>query len=535
MLNSAFSTRFACYALTTFLVALAGCRDSAIPSASPAVRMTYLPRPIPDVVGPTIVNRDRKDTPFSRMSDAELADAVTKARGRVVIGFREPGARDGVNARGEVLVSSERVSAAKISLRASGVAPVYECRKIPAVVATIDARQVAELRSQPWVDYLEPEVTGEYLSQEVPHGLVQTGITSAWSLSTGSGVKVLILDSGTPKGGHRDLYFPVSFRCGSGPVEDSTDYGHGTLVAGIVGAANNSVDVVGAAYDADIWMANVTAYPVIAPSASEMACAIDVGRANGVFVVNMSVSLGSQLTSLTDEINGGYNTDGMLFVAAVGNDGASTVSYPASLASVIGVTSIDSLNAHPSGANTGPEVELSARGINILTTSFSSAYQCAGAYVVLCGLTPATSLAAPYVTGAIALMKARYPSWSNIDIRARLRNKANDLGSTGFDNTFGYGRLDSASAIGMTTGVDGSGIGYVGQEGQWGAIFDGGQSPHATQWWIDGVPAGTDQVLAFTPSAEGSVLLTVRVTDYFGLIAWSSRSITIVDCGNPCS
>lgn len=516
------------------LTTIVGCRDDAIvTSPGKRARTAIVPRGIELVQGPEIIDPYRKDTPHAKMSDVELAAAVEDAHGRVVIGFREPGQSDGVSARGLSLTSVGTTREAVRWLGTIGVKPIYEFKKIPAVVADISPTIISELRQQSWVDYIEPDIPGVYLTQETPSGLAQMGFTSAWSVSTGSGVKVLILDSGTPRLGHRDLYFPVSWRCGSGPVTDSTDIGHGTLVAGVVGAVNNTDDIIGAAYGADIWMANIADYSNSGlPSASEMACAIDVARSNGVFVVNMSVGLASSSTPLTDQINGGYNSDNMLFVAAVGNDSWSTVRYPASLANVIGVTSIDSTNQHQSTANTGAEVELTARGVNVLTTSFSGSANCRGTYVALC---TGTSLAAPYVTGAIAVLKARYPSWSNTTIRTRLRQKAVDLGSAGFDYTFGYGRLNVEAAIGMTTGVDGSNIAYVGYEGEWGALLDGGQSPFTIQWWIDGSPAGTDQILLYTPTSTDGFLLTVKVTDNNGLIAWGYKNVAVEDCGEECS
>src|SRR5690606_8534736 len=115
-----------------------------------------------------------------------------------------------------------------------------------------------------------------------PWNVTRVQAPSAWSLSTGAGVKILFIDSGI-QWFHADLGPKFAWRCISGPVEDS--YGHGTHVAGIAAALNNSVHVVGASRAIDLWSANVDVGG--APPAAEVACSIEVARlpGNNPFVI----------------------------------------------------------------------------------------------------------------------------------------------------------------------------------------------------------------------------------------------------------
>jgi subtilisin family serine protease len=188
-------------------------------------------------------------------------------------------------------------------------------------------------------------------------------------------------------------------------------------------------------------MANITVAG--APDPAEAACAVDVGRVNGVFAVNMSFGVQPH-TGLTDAINGGYNSDGMLFVKSAGNTNGGALTYPGTLASVIAVAATDSNNAIGTFSASGSKIELSAPGVSVLSTTFSGATECSGGFTGVC---TGTSMAAPHVTGAAALVKARYPSWSNTTIRSRLQATATDLGAAGRDNTFGYGLLNVEKAL----------------------------------------------------------------------------------------
>jgi subtilisin len=127
----------------------------------------------------------------------------------------------------------------------------------------------------------------------------------------------------------------------------------------------------------------------------------------------------------------------VLLVAAAGNSGG-PVEHPARYGSVIAVSAIDAANQLASFSCRGPEVELCAPGVDVLSTVPG------GGYARLSG----TSMACPHVAGAPAL------AWSthrfapagvalNVAIRRLLATTADNLGIPGRDDNFGFGRVGS--------------------------------------------------------------------------------------------
>ena len=248
----------------------------------------------------------------------------------------------------------------------------------------------------------------------------------------------MIIDSGVAFQ-HEDFNPQIAGRCVDGTLPVWDRIGHGTHVAGIAAAVNNNLDVVGVGHNVVLMSANTEVNG--APSAAEIACSISLARINGVFAANMSLGIAPS-TAVTDQIRGGYNNDGMIFVASAGNTWGGAVSYPANLAEVIAVTATDSNNAHPNFAAVGPELAIAAPGVDILSTSLSTGSLCTtGGLIAYCS---GTSMAAPHVTAAAALIKAAHPTFTNVDVRNRLTSTALPLGAT---NMFGAGLLQTAAAV----------------------------------------------------------------------------------------
>jgi subtilisin len=276
--------------------------------------------------------------------------------------------------------------------------------------------------------------------QQIPWGISRIGADSVWSANRGDGVKVAILDTGIDTS-HPDLQ--VSGGCNYtstgrkyDPSKYSDDNGHGTHVAGIVAALNNDKGVVGVAPGANLY-----AIKVLDKTGSGYASWIIAGIQwaidNDMDVINMSLGTDSNISTLKTAVDAAWGS-GIVLVAAAGND-ASEVDYPAAYDSVIAVAATDSNNNPAAWSSYGPEVELAAPGVGILSTYKGSTY------ATMSG----TSMAAPHVTGTVALMKA-----SGMDkntIRSILHTTADDITPAGFDDHTGYGLVDADGAILGTT------------------------------------------------------------------------------------
>ncbi len=487
------------------------------------------------------VDPDRYNTPWRSMSDVDFARAVDSARGRVSIGFKEPNRLQGVDDHGRSLVSDEAARQMTDSLERAGVRIRYRFQGQPTVLAVMDGERAAALRRNSRVDYVEPETFATVSSQVTPIGITGVGAPSGWSLSTGSGVKVMVIDTGHDTTA-TDLNVSVAMRCDTtydSRIHDWRD-GHGTHVMGTLAALDNSTQVIGVSHGVTLWSANAS-YDEFTPgrktriSFDDAACAVNVAKINGVRVVNMSFgAIGGSSTALTNAINDAFDNYNVVFVASAGND-TSGLQYPANLNNVIAVGAVDSTGAHAVFSNTGSALDLVGPGVDVLSTYMAGGDSpCSTGSGVCSG----TSMAAPHVAGAAALLAGRYPSWTSAQIKARLLATATDLGSLGFDNTFGYGFLNANAALRMTASVVGVSPANSGTEYEYAVAISGGQSAYTYQWYIDGSPAGTGSSLFYTPGSS-DFAVSVTVTDYYGLTAGASKDVTVIVCGDsplpPCT
>ena len=272
-------------------------------------------------------------------------------------------------------------------------------------------------------------------AQTLPWGVNK--IDAELSNQTGAGVKVCVVDTGIDKT-HPDLQANIAGGrnfVAKGLTLDSTkwvdDNGHGTHVAGTIAAVNNNIGVVGVAPQASLLAAKVlnrqgSGY------FSDIMAGIDWCTQSGAKVISMSLGSSSDVQAFHDTVDAAY-ANGVLVVAAAGNDYGGPVSYPAAYDSVIAVSATDSNNNLASFSNVGPQVELAAPGVSVLSTWMG------GGYNTISG----TSMATPHVSGAAALAMQANPLMSNVEIRALLQSTADDLGAVGRDNLFGYGLVDA--------------------------------------------------------------------------------------------
>ncbi len=227
------------------------------------------------------------------------------------------------------------------------------------------------------------------------------------------------------------------------------DNGHGTHVSGTVAAIySNNSGVYGVAPSASLY-----AVKVLDSTGSGyldwIIAGIEWAIANEIDVINMSLGTPSDVQPLEDACNAAYKAD-ILIVAAAGNSGnkpgnRDTVEYPGGYASVIAVAASDSNDLRVSFSSTGPDVELIAPGVSILSSIPGDGY----AYY------SGTSMASPHVAGVAALVLAARPTLTNAEVRLILQQTAENLGLKQEHQGYGLVRADLAvqAASGSTPPV----------------------------------------------------------------------------------
>jgi subtilisin family serine protease len=291
--------------------------------------------------------------------------------------------------------------------------------------------------------------------------------TAGWAESTGSeSVIIAVVDTGV------DLLHPdlknklysngidfVNYALGGGVASD--DNGHGTAVAGIVGAdTNNGVGIAGVAWNCKILPVKVldkTGVGTVEQVIAGIRWAADQAG-NGVKVINISWGLDTDSSFLSDAIDYAYGK-GIVIVAAAGNAGLGHVQYPADYDHVMAIAATDYGDARPDWSNYGPKIDVAAPGVEIVSTvpreffgpgSGDYGYFISSAGPVLPAPGSGTSFAAPQVSGLAALIRAIKPFLTVDEVMNVIRFSADDVNASehpGKDNYLGYGRINIEKAI----------------------------------------------------------------------------------------
>lgn len=240
----------------------------------------------------------------------------------------------------------------------------------PAYSAELDSQSVAELRNNPDVEYVEVDPPRYLLSETLPWGQTFVGATQLDDSMTGNRT-VCIIDSGYDLA-HNDL--------SGNRVNGTNDSGtgswsvpgnnnaHGTHVAGTIAAISNNEGVVGVMPNQNV---NLHIVKVFNESgwgySSGLVKAIDTCVNNGANVINMSLG-GSQSSRTEENALANHYNNGVLLIAAAGNDGNTAHSYPASYDSVVSVAAVDNQEHHADFSQATNQVEIAAPGEAILST-----------------------------------------------------------------------------------------------------------------------------------------------------------------------
>jgi subtilisin family serine protease len=343
------------------------------------------------------------------------------------------------------------------------------------------------IEALPMVRYAEPNMVDHLLvipndpdfdkqwhyhntGQSPPGGTVDADIDApeGWDISTGSNnVIVGVLDSGIPMVGgqlsHPDLDDPTKFLIGidisGGDDEPMDENGHGTHVSGTIAAeTDNFTGVAGVS-----WNAKVMAIQVFnrygSGSHENFRDGCIYGVDNGCKVLNYS---GGGSAGATKEHGVAYaDSHGVVLCAAAGNNWQGSVSWPGAYsvdyANCICVSSSNHHDQSSPFSSIGPEVTICAPGgqgspfdtDDVWSTFPNYEYQIGIDYGLPQSYGPlaGTSMATPHVAGLCALILGVNPSLTPDSVRQILINTSDDLGPAGFDNQFGWGRINVYNAL----------------------------------------------------------------------------------------
>lgn len=269
--------------------------------------------------------------------------------------------------------------------------------------------------------------------------------------NTGAGRKVVVLDTGynylhpelnSSYLGGRDFV--------NNDLDPFDDNGHGSHVAGLITADGVYPGAKGVAPDAGIiagkvlgadgggYFSNVVAaiyWAVDGPDG--IANTPDDFNADAI---SMSLGTGPPYTysgfcydpDMTAAINYAISK-GVIVVIAAGNNGNSGVSFPGCINESTTVGAVDSGDNIASFSGIGEAVDITSPGVSLLSSWLGSSYY----------YSSGTSMATPVVSGTVALIKFAHPDYTVARIQDTLFNNAKDLGTSGKDSTYGWGRVDA--------------------------------------------------------------------------------------------
>ena len=321
---------------------------------------------------------------------------------------------------------------------------------IDSSVVFIKRKDIEKLKENIDVEYIEIDQLVYPLEVISPENIVSFSEIVTWAvervnaleyhqITKGNGIKIAVIDSGVNVN-HPDLINNIktgyNFIDNNYDVNDDCD--HGTCVSGLIAAESNDFGMLGIAPESFIYPLKVL-HKVdgnrCSGYISDVVQAIEWSIENNMDIINMSLGSSSQLHSVEIALDMAYDA-GILIVASAGNDGNKSicddndcVCYPASYDSVIAVSAMTRTDTIASYSSRGPEIELTAPGTSVYTTASNGEYRWFSG----------TSCAAPIISGVAALLMAKYPEKTNVEIREKLIEICMDLGQEGRDILSGYG------------------------------------------------------------------------------------------------
>lgn len=338
---------------------------------------------------------------------------------------------------------------------------------------------IARLREHPAVELVEPNyylyatfAPNDPLYPYQWH-LEQIRTEQAWDISAGQGVVVAVIDSGVAYETY-DVYvqapdlantaFVPGWDFVNNDAHPNDDHGHGTHVAGTIAqSTNNGIGVAGVAPGASIMPIKVLDENGYGPT-SIVADGIRWAVDHGAQVINLSLGGENSNELLEDAVNYAYN-NGVLVVAASGNENRSTVSYPAAYPNALAVGAVRYDESRSYYSNYGAALDVVAPGGDVTVDQNEDQYPdgvlqqtiCNPEYDLECTETDptrfgyyffqGTSMAAPHVAGVAALLIESGVATTPDEIRQALQETAKDKGAPGWDMLYGHGLVQAYDAL----------------------------------------------------------------------------------------
>ena len=367
--------------------------------------------------------------------------------GEILVGFRQ----------GTTLVDIAQLNTAHGAAIIDAI-PQLRVVRVRIPKGSDEGRVAAAYQRNPHVQYAEPDYIASvlntpndpYFTGGYQWNMAKVQASSAWDVTTGSAsVVVAILDTGVDLS-HPDLQGKVVASVNFSDSSTVNDLnGHGTHLAGIVGAAtNNGQGVAGLGYNTTLMNVKVMGDNGTG-GYSWVAEGVVWAADHGATVINLSLGAQFGSSTLEDAINYAWNK-GVVVVAAAGNYASSTPFYPAAYPNVIAVASTD-INDHlASSSDYGDWVDVAAPGTNIYSTLPLNDPLQPGGY----GLMGGTSIASPHVAGLAALVFTRVVDSNadgrlNDEVRSCIEQNADDIGVAGI----GSGRINALRSVQCSSAV----------------------------------------------------------------------------------
>ncbi|WP_404386915.1 S8 family serine peptidase [Knoellia locipacati] len=290
-----------------------------------------------------------------------------------------------------------------------------------------------------------------YVPQEPP-AIARLGARTAWSVATGTGVVVAVVDSGVAAD---NVHFPRgtvlpgrSFVGGPATTDES---GHGTAIAGIIAARDigERSGVVGIAPGASILPVKITGGEDGGDEeeqrSANLAKGISYAVSAGADVINLSLSTTADRADIRSAVAAAVRA-GVVVVASAGNreqaaDAKDGLRYPAAYPGVIGVSATNAADVVTANSIRGPQVDLAAPGDTIIST-YRSWGDC-----VFSQEQQSSSYATAYVAGAAALLRQELPAASPAVIAHRLEATASRGSRTVRNDAAGWGVVQPYEAM----------------------------------------------------------------------------------------